>query len=33
VIPAQVLVVHPGIVVAGLLAAHYTSLLTSRGGS
>jgi hypothetical protein len=33
VIPGQVLVVHPGILVAKLLAAHYTALLTTRAGS
>jgi hypothetical protein len=30
-VAAQVVVVHPAVVVAELLAAHYTSLLTSRG--
>jgi hypothetical protein len=32
-VAAQVVVVHPAIMVAELLAAHYTSLLTSRGAS
>jgi hypothetical protein len=32
-IPAQVVVAHPAIVVAELLAAHYTTLLTNHGAS
>jgi hypothetical protein len=32
-VAAQMVVVHPALVVAELLAAHYTSLLTSRGDS
>jgi hypothetical protein len=33
VVDAQVLVVHSAIMVAELLAGHYTTLLTSSGGS
>jgi hypothetical protein len=32
-VAAQVLVVHPAVIVAELLAAHYTTVLTGRGGS